>query len=501
MNTILNDVFGLTSLRPFQKEVLEYLEDNRNNDIFILSPTSSGKSLCYQLPALLYDGITIVISPLKSLIYDQVQYLKSINVSVELLSGDVKDFVKENILKNILKSPDDFKFIYTTPETLIQNQVFTDTLKKLVKLNKIQRFVVDEAHCASVWGHDFRPKYLKLNSIRKMFPKIPIMALTATATKKVVMDIGEILSLNDVKIFKNSFFRKNLNIIVKNKNKIKEIDVNSDTLDILKTNYEGKSGIIYCYSRSSCEKLTYYLKRNKISVEFYHAGLLKNQREHIQTKWINNDINIIIATIAFGMGIDKPDVRFIIHYNMPMSIENYYQEIGRAGRDGNNSDCILYLKDQDKVKYLQLLKKDYNDKKKGKIYDIYNLLTNRYECKHFLICHYLGENMVGKSPINFCEDMCSCCRKKRDNYIDVSELSKKVLNTIMLKKGMDKNILNHILERELNPKVNINRIILYLIINKFVKEIFHNTGKCLLIPYEKSKKLLNGEMTIKIPFN
>jgi RecQ family ATP-dependent DNA helicase len=491
MEQILNTKFKLPSLRPFQKKVIDSILENPKNDLFILSPTSSGKSLCFQLPALYYEGITIVICPLKSLIYDQVEALKSKHIEACLLSGDTKTEMKEYIIKNLLN----YKLIYTTPETLLTNYNFHTELKLINEKGLLNRFIVDEAHCVSTWGHDFRPKYLKLNTLRTDFPTVPIMALTATATQKVSMNVSSILNMNKPILFKNSFYRNNLNIVIKAKHT--EKGTIEEIIELINKTYTNKTGIIYCYSRKTCEKVNEKLIEANILSEFYHAGLSKKHRERIQTEWLNNTKQVIVATIAFGMGIDKPDVRFVFHYNMPTSIEGYYQEIGRAGRDGNMSDCILFYNIQDLVIYRNLKKS-----KMTNVYDIDNLLKNNVECFHYLICSYLGEVFSKKiNPIAFCNDKCRNCRNatqfKGITYIDTIKEAKTIIEFIQSTSSLNKSLL----EKSLSYKCpNYKRILLYLKVHKFIKEIidpllFQSYYKC----YEKSKGIIDKSIEFKIP--
>lgn len=491
MDSILKSKFKLEKLRPFQQKVIDYILENPKNDIFILSPTSSGKSLCFQLPALYYEGITIVICPLKSLLFDQVEALKSKNIQACLLSGDSKEETKDYIIKNLLN----YKLIYTTPETLLTNYNLHKELKKINESGLLNRFIIDEAHCVSTWGHDFRPKYLKLKTLRYDFKDVPMMALTATATEKVSMNVSSILNLHKPRLFKNSFYRNNLNIIIKSKHTEKKTV--EEIIELIKETYTDKTGIIYCYSRKTCEKVNEKLIEANISSAFYHAGLSKKNREKIQNNWLSNSTQVIVATIAFGMGIDKPDVRFVFHYNMPTSIEGYYQEIGRAGRDGNMSDCILFYNIQDIVIY-----KNLNKGKMNNIYEINNLLKNNVECLHYLICSYLGENFSKTTnPIAYCDNNCRNCRNatmfKGIKYVDTHTEAKEIIEIIQKKSSLEKSLL----EKALIYKYpNYKRILLYLKVNKYIKEIiepklFQSYYAC----YEKAKNILEDKVIFTIP--
>jgi bloom syndrome protein len=346
--------FGFESLYPFQKEAFEHLNEN----MVIISPTGSGKSLCFQLPALGTGELTIVISPLKSLIYDQTKKLLSYDkkpIKVASLTGDMSNNEKEEIYsklvpklfkyKNSLEKPKlkvQIELLYTTPEMITSSTRLFDLITFVNKKNLLKRIVVDEAHCISTWGHEFRQSYLHIKTILNQFPNLLLTALTATANQKVQEDIIYLLNLDNrngkYKLIKTSFLRNNLVInIIQREYGTKNL---FELRNIINKAHNNQSGIIYCHSRDDCQKVSQFLS-GWFSVNFYHAGLSDKERTHIQNEWFIGNIKIIVATVAFGMGIDKPDVRFVIHYKMPKSIENYYQEIGRAGRDGLKSFCYM----------------------------------------------------------------------------------------------------------------------------------------------------------------
>jgi len=527
LQTQLEKVFGFKSLKPFQQQVIDSML--MDEDILVISPTGSGKSLCFQLPALLCEGMTIVLSPLRSLIYDQVESLKQKGITCDLLNGDLKVKDRARVYGELSKDIPQIKLLYSTPESVICNEETMTMIKKLHSKNLLSRFVLDEAHCISTWGHDFRPNYLRVRNLRKEYPGVPIIALTATATTKVEADIKDILSLPNPKIFKRSFLRENLNITIKDRTKdtVKEISV------LLNNKYENQSAIIYAHSRKECEKLSTKLKELGVSADYFHAGLSAKKRNQVQTDWLEDKIQVICATIAFGMGIDKPDVRVVFHYNLPKSIEGYYQEIGRAGRDGERADCILYYSYQDKIVYekmhIQEMKENnknpfYKQKKIDnikyqieKLYDMIGYIENNRDCRHILLCNYFCEKR--KEKLGFCEDRCDSCRNMRTLEIkDYTELSKSILEVIMTKKDVNKTKVKKILLGSKTEKdseglkdygrfkrekgVNIDRVLIHLILKKYIKEnlIKTNNGFWMekLDLYKKSRKILNGEKTIMI---
>ena len=448
---ILKNVYGFDKLRPFQENVVKEMVANK--DVLVISPTGSGKSLCFQLPALIQEGICVVLSPLRSLIYDQVEALKKKGIKCELLNGDLPKTKKYKLFLALQKQYPDFKMLYSTPESLMCNEETKLVFQDLFRRGLISRIVLDEAHCISTWGHEFRPNYLKVKNIKKVFPDIPIAAFTATATEKVNADINDILQLNEeTKVFKSSFIRKNLNIIIRSRGAKKEevMECLGEISKELQTIYQNQSAIIYAFSRKKCEELSSLLQELGIKSDFYHAGLSAKRRNEIQTGWLDNEIQVICATIAFGMGIDKPDVRVVYHFNLPKTIEGYYQEIGRGGRDGEKSDCIFYYQESDPILYHQMSKKKtqeirekesiFREKKlemakleMQKMYDMIGFTENKTECRHILLANYFGEKR--KEKIGFCVDLCDNCTNyklagKKIKKIDVTLEAKQILELI-----------------------------------------------------------------------
>ena len=343
----LKEKFGFTSFKNLQEPIINNLL--KGNNSFVIMPTGGGKSLCYQLPAMILDGTAIVVSPLIALMKNQVDLIRTNNTKDSIahvlnstLSKDEIEKVKNDVLTK------ETKLLFVAPETLSK----TNTIEFLKKTN-ISFLAIDEAHCISEWGHDFRPEYRKIRDIiDQINSNINIIALTATATPKVQDDIIKNLKIDNSKIFKSSFNRHNLYYEVRAKNDNTDIDL----LKFIKSN-QNESGIIYCLSRKNVEELSQLLNMNGVKSLPYHAGLEKKIREENQDKFLKDECDVIVATIAFGMGIDKPDVRYVVHYNVPKSIEGYYQETGRAGRDGGKGHCLMYYSYKDVEKLEKLLSK------------------------------------------------------------------------------------------------------------------------------------------------
>ncbi|MCY7285877.1 MAG: ATP-dependent DNA helicase, partial [Cyanobacteria bacterium CAN_BIN43] len=348
----LKHFFGYDRFRLGQKEIIEAALENQ--DLLVIMPTGGGKSMCFQLPALLKPGLMIVVSPLIALMQDQVQALQDNGISATFLNSTVTSLEVRQRASDILSGKT--KLLYVAPERLFAEQ-FLEFLDQVKEKVGISTFAIDEAHCVSEWGHDFRPEYRQLKEIRRRYPDVPVMALTATATERVRLDIHNQLALRSPLVHVSSFNRQNLYYEVRPKQKRSYEDLRQ----IIKQT--PGSGIVYCLSRKKVDEITYRLQQDGIEALPYHAGLGDKERSQNQTRFIRDDVRVMVATVAFGMGINKPDVRFVVHFDLPRNLEGYYQESGRAGRDGEPSQCLLFLSygDVKTVEYLIEQKTDPNE--------------------------------------------------------------------------------------------------------------------------------------------
>ncbi len=408
--TALKKYYGYDKFRPMQAEIVQAVYDKK--DALVLMPTGGGKSICFQIPAITTEGVCIVISPLISLMKDQVESLRSNGISAAFLNSSLSASEQDSVREDLYNS--NINLLYVSPETLL-----TQSFMQILQVAKINLFAIDEAHCISSWGHDFRKEYTQLQLLKKQFPGIPVIALTATADKITRRDIVDQLGLENPEIFISSFDRPNLSLTVKPG--LKRMD---QILEFVKKR-PNQAGIVYCLSRKNTEQVARKLAAKGISTAFYHAGMSSQDRSRVQEDFLNDNTLVVCATVAFGMGIDKSNVRWVIHYSMPKNLEGYYQEIGRAGRDGSKSDTLLFYSFRDVIVLREILTNNQSENEDIQLSKLDRMMeyADALICRRKILLNYFSENLTEN-----CGN-CDICKNPPKSF-DGTVIAQKALSAI-----------------------------------------------------------------------
>jgi len=496
-----SEIFNLSSFRPDQLAVIN--ASMSGHDCILIMPTGGGKSLTYQLPGVVSDGVTLVVSPLLSLMEDQVMALKKIGVQAEMLTSTSDQETKKRIMKDMLDPGSQMKLLYVTPEKCSKSKQFMAKLQKMHQSGRFVRLAIDEVHCCSQWGHDFRPDYKFLGAMRTMFPDVPILGLTATSTAQVTKDVKDILRIPSAMVFTAGFNRPNLHYSVRSKPETTEENLDF-LVNLIHGKFAGCSGIIYSTTIKEVESLCHDLKGRGVRVGAYHAQMELSDRSRTHRRWSKGEISVVVATVAFGMGIDKPDVRFVVHNTISRSMENFYQESGRAGRDGHPASCIMLWRLSDVFKQSTMVFQERTGLEK--LYSMVNYCLSSDICRRRLIAEHFLESMDTQVA---CNKMCDICdtEVKANEEADVTDYAKAAVD--ILNAGVTKEIritatklVDALMGRGANnikisrwkggprSKEEVEQIVAMLLVDQYLQEDMHYT------PYSVISYIIAGHRSV-----
>lgn len=479
------NLFGISSYRANQREIINAVMSGR--DVLVIMAAGGGKSLCYQLPAVLHNGVALVVSPLLSLIQDQVMGLTALGIPAYMLTSTTSKEIEKFIYKALEKGDEELKILYVTPEKISKSKRFMSKLEKCHNGGRLSLISIDEAHCCSQWGHDFRPDYKNLGILKIQFPKVPVIALTATATYKVQTDLMEMLHIPKCVKFVSTVNRPNLFYKVHKKSSTGKVVID-EIAEFIHGSYSNKeSGIVYCFSRKECEQVAKELRERGISADYYHADMDVVAREKVHLRWSSNKLQVIVGTVAFGMGINKPDVRFVIHHSLSKSMETYYQESGRAGRDGLPSECVLYFRPGDVPRQSSMV--FYENSGLQNLYDIVRYCQSKRSCRRSAFFRHFGE------PVQDCNGMCDNCAYGNElKEVDVTYHVKVIVSLLRETQENDQRATMLQLEDKFKvrkkelakggsapplpdlKKEELEQLIIQLILDRILKEEFQHTA-------------------------